>query len=172
MVCNLLINIFNRLARSCLYGAQNVCEGHLPAQRPDKEAVDACVHATLDFERACFGFDAHGALAVAESLCRGANKRWSDESKAAKGDDDAYAHALANAFCALRTTTLLMHAATPSGCERICDYLGFERKLFFRWEHALKTPYELAAVIGQRPEEHALRELPPHFDFFTKGGSQ
>lgn len=167
-----LTNIFNRLARSCLYGAQNVCEGHLPAQRPDEGAVDACVQATLDFERACFGFDAHGALAVAESLCRGANKRWSDESKAAKGNDDAYAHALANAFCALRTTTLLMHAATPSGCERICDYLGFERKLFFGWEHALKTPYELAAVIGQRPEEHALRELPPHFDFFTKGGLQ
>ena len=80
-----LTNIFNRLARSCLYGAQNVCEGHLPAQRPDEGAVDACVQATLDFERACFGFDAHGALAVAESLCRGANKRWSDESKAAKG---------------------------------------------------------------------------------------
>ncbi|OFK24018.1 class I tRNA ligase family protein [Olsenella sp. HMSC062G07] len=163
-----LANIFNRLARSCLYGAQNVCDGHLPSHDADEEVRDACTEATLAFERCAHAFDAHGALAVVEDFCRGANKRWSDESKAARGDDVAYEHALANAFAALRTTTLLMHPATPEGCERICEHLAFDPALFFSWEHAFQTPLELARELGQAPREHALVELPPRTDFFTK----
>ena len=76
------------------------------------------------------------------------NKRWGDESKAAKGDDAAYEHALANAFAALRTTTLLMHAAAPMGCELICEHLGFDKDVFFSWEHAFETPRQLAEALG------------------------
>ncbi len=167
-----LTNIFNRLARSCMYGAANVCDNHLPTCPADQEVVDACIKATLDFERAAYVFDAHGALAIAEQFCREANKRWGDESKAAKGDDAAYEHALANAFAALRTTCLLMHPAAPSGCELICTHLGFDPKLFFSWEHALATPTELAALEGKTPAEHELVALPPRFDFFRAHESQ
>ena len=106
-----LTNIFNRLARSCFYGAANVCDAHLPAAAPHPEVVEACRKATLDFEVAAHAFDAHGALSVAEEFCRQENKRWDDASKAAKGDDAAYEQALADAFRALRTVTLLMHRA-------------------------------------------------------------
>jgi len=167
-----LTNIFNRLARSCFYGAANVCAGHLPTATPAPEAVAACTQATLDFERCAHEFNIHGALAVAEEFCRAANKRWDDASKAAKGDDAAYEQALADAFCALRTTTLLMHPVTPEGCEKICEHLAFDSALFFDWAHAFEGPVELAATLGQTPEEHAIVELPPRFDFFRKHESQ
>ncbi len=167
-----LTNIFNRLARSCLYGVANACDGHLPVSQPHPEVVEECREATLAFERCAHGFDAHGALAVAEEFARAQNKRWGDASKAAKGDDEAYDQALADAFAALRTVTLLMHPAVPFGCELICEYLGFEKDLFFSWEHAFDTPAQLAALLGQTPEQHAVVALPPRFDFFKKHESQ
>ena len=167
-----LTNIFNRLARSCLYGVANACDGHLPVSQPHPEVVEECREATLAFERCAHGFDAHGALAVAEEFARAQNKRWGDASKAAKGDDEAYDQALADAFAALRTVTLLMHPAVPFGCELICEYLGFEKDLFFSWEHAFDTPAQLAALLGQAPEQHAVVALPPRFDFFKKHESQ
>ena len=167
-----LTNIFNRLARSCFYGAANACGGHLPTVPADADVVEACTEATLAYERAAHGFDAHGALAVAEEFCRNANKRWGDESKAAKGDDAAYEHALANAFAALRTTTLLMHPAVPMGCELIAEHLAFAPEVFFSWENAFKTPAELAESLGETPEQHAIVALPPRFDFFEKHPSQ
>ncbi|MBR3315701.1 MAG: class I tRNA ligase family protein [Atopobiaceae bacterium] len=167
-----LTNIFNRLARSCFYGAQNACDGHLPVATPHVEVVDEAREATLAFERAAYLFDAHGALKVAEEYARAANKRWGDASKAAKGDNVAYDQALADAFVALRTTTLLMHAATPWGCEKICEHLAFDPDVFFSWDYAFEGPVELAARSGQTPEQHALVPLPPRFDFFQKHPTQ
>ena len=167
-----LTNIFNRIARSCLYGAQRACGGHLMEERATEEVARSCTEATLAFERAAYLFDAHGALAVAEAFGREANKRWGDESKAAKDDEAAYRQALANAFACLRTLTLLMHPAAPAGCERICDYLGFPHDLFFSWENAFKEPWELCEALGEGPCDHALVELPPRFDFFEKHPSQ
>jgi methionyl-tRNA synthetase len=163
-----LTNIFNRLARSCLYGAANVCDGHLPAVAPHADALDAAREATLAYERAAHGFDAHGALTVVEEYARAANKRWDDASRGAKGDDAAYAQALADAFCALRTVTLLMHPAVPEGCELVCKHLGFEPEFFFSWENAFDDPSALAAKLGEGAGEHAIVALPPRFDFFKK----
>ena len=167
-----LTNIFNRLARSCMYGAANACGGHLPVAEPHPEVVDEATEATLAFERCAYVFDAHGALSVAEEYARAANKRWGDASKAARGDDAAYDQALADAFVALRTVTLLMHPCAPWGCESICEHLAFDKELFFSWEHAFDGPRELAALEGKTPEEHAIVELPPRFDFFQKHESQ
>ena len=167
-----LTNIFNRLARSCFYGAANNCDGHLPEIAPEQEVVDAANEATLAFERACAVFDAHTALSVAEEYCRAANKRWGDESKAAKDNHDAYVQALANAFRALRTVTLLMHPATPFGCAKICEHLNFKPELFFSWDHAFDSVTELAEAQGETPETHELVALPPRYDFFEKKSGQ
>lgn len=167
-----LTNIFNRLARSCFYGAANVCGAHLPAVAPHAEVVEECRAATLEFERLAHAFDAHSALSVAEEFCRAQNKRWDDASKAAKGDDAAYEQALADAFAALRTVTLLMHPAVPAGCEKICEHMGFEVGEFFGWENAFAGPLELAQARGEAADEHAIVPLPPRFDFFEKHPSQ
>ncbi len=167
-----LTNIFNRLARSCFYGAQNVCEGHLPTVTAHDDVKAACDEVTLAFERCAHAFDAHNALAAVDAFARDANKRWSDASKAAQGDDAAYEQALADAFQALRTVTLLMHPAVPAGCELVCRYLAFDEGLFFSWDHAFDTMAELAAAAGDTPESHQMVELPPRFDFFQKHHSQ
>lgn len=167
-----LTNIFNRLARSCFYGAARACEGHLPVEQPTAACVELCDAASLDFEAAAYAFNAHEALSIAEEFGRAANKRWDDASRASKGDDEAYRQALADAFRCLRTLTLLMHPVVPGGCERIAKYLRFPSELFFSWEHAFEGPVELAAYRAEKPEDHALEELPPRFDFFKKHESQ
>ena len=167
-----LTNIFNRLARSCFYGAQKALGGHLPGVAATDDVAEACRKATLDYEQHAYVFDAHGALAIAEDFCREANKRWGAESKAARDDAAAYEQALANAFAALRTVTLLMHPAAPFGCEKICEYLAFPAEAFFSWDHAFESPAELAAALGEDPSQHLCVELPPRYDFFEKHPSQ
>ena len=61
-----------------------------------------------------------------------------------------------------------MHPCAPWGCEKICEHMAFEPDTFFSWEHAFEGPQELAALTGQKPEEHAIVALPPRFDFFEK----
>lgn len=165
-----LSNIFNRLARSCLYGAAKECEGYLPPVPASPEVQKAACEATLAFEQRAYEFDAHGALLVAEEFCREANKRWGDDTRAAGDNTQAYIQALADAFAGLRTTTLLMHAAVPQGTELICKYLGFEPDFFFSWDHAFEGVYELCTLLGEEPAHHKVGELPPRFDFFPKHG--
>ena len=167
-----LTNIFNRLARSCFYGAAKACGCKLPAVEASAGVIEECREATLAFERTVHGMDFHGALAAVEEFTRAANKRWDAASKAAGDDADAYVAALADAFAALRTTALLMHPAVPAGCELVAEYMGFSEKDFFSWGHALATPRELAAELGEDASEHAILELPPRFDFFRKHESQ
>jgi methionyl-tRNA synthetase len=170
----LLTNVFNRLARSCFYGAASSCGGMLPAGPCDPAVADACEQALLAFEQRMYVLDFPGALRVADDFIRDANKRWSDASKAAKnaGDEEALVAALRDAFAALRCAAVLMHPAVPQGCEMICDYFGFDAELFFGWEHAFASLDELTELAGQRPGEHAVKELPPRTDFFSKHPSQ
>lgn len=167
-----LTNIFNRLARSCLYGTQSACAGHLPTLAAHDDVMAACREVTLRFERLAHGFDAHNALAAVDAFARAANKRWGEASKAAQGDDVAYEQALADAFQALRTVTLLMHPATPSGCEKVCEHLGFDSDLFFDWEHAFDSIAQLCQAQGTTPATHQTVGLPPRFDFFERHPSQ
>lgn len=167
-----LTNIFNRLARSCFYGAAKACGAHLPAVEASDEVVEGCREATLAFERTVYDMDFHGALAAVEEFCRAANKRWDAASRAAGDDAKAYVAALANAFAELRTTALLMHAAVPAGCELVAEHMGFSERDFFGWEHALETPRQLVASLGEDPSDHEIVELPPRFDFFRKHESQ
>ena len=170
----LLTNVFNRLARSCFYGAAEACDLHLPAGAPSEAVQEACTQALLDFEARMYVLDFPGAMRVAENCIRDANKRWSDASKAARnaGDADAYRAALVDAFAALRVAAILMHPAVPAGCQMICDYFGFAPGVFFSWENAFLSLDELTELVGEKPGEHQVRELPPRTDFFSKHPSQ
>ncbi len=170
----LLTNVFNRLARSCFYGAANSCGGRIPAGAPSAEVVDECAAALGEYELHMYATEFPAALRVAEDLIRGANKRWSDASKAAKnaGDDQAYVAALRDAFHELRCAALLMHPAVPRGCERIREHFAFPEDLFFSWDKAGLTLDELTQAAGEEAGSHAVVELPPHYDFFEKHPSQ
>ena len=169
-----LTNIFNRLARSCFRWRGQCLRLSFFLKLPHMKML-LKPHAR---QRSILTSAQHIRLMLTVLLllssrsCRTANKRWDDASKASKGDNAAYEHALADAFVALRTTALLMHPAAPSGCEKICTYLGFEPDLFFSWSHAFDTPVELAQLLGQSPAEHQITQLPPRFDFFKGHPSQ
>lgn len=167
-----LTNIFNRLARSCFYGAQKACDTMLPTAAASQKALASARQARTQFEQAMYELNFHTALAHAEAFGREANKAWDSASKAAGADSAAFVQALADAFCALRTLTLLMHSATPGPTEAIADQLNISHETFFSWKHADKTLAELVELDGGDPSHHTLKTLPPKTDFFKKHPSQ
>lgn len=177
----LLTGVFNRLARSAFYGVA-VKEGDeaayrtgcIPAGEPSEAARNAAEQAAIAFEQAMHAFELHHALGVCDEFLRAANKRWSDASKAAKnsGDDTAMNQALVDAFHELRVATVLMHGIVPTGCELICEHFAIDPVAFFSWDNIFKTNDELTAELGEQPGTHAIKALPPRFDFFAKHPSQ
>ncbi len=177
----LLTGVFNRLARSCFYGVAPkdgdeaaYRTGCIPAGAPSAAVIDETEQAVLAFEQAMHTFELHHALGVCDEFLRSANKRWSDASKAAKNasDDAAMAQALVDAFHQLRVATVLMHGIVPAGCEKICEHFAIEPATFFSWNHIFETNDELVVSLGEHPGEHAIKALPPRFDFFAKHPSQ
>jgi methionyl-tRNA synthetase len=166
-------NIFNRLARSCCYGAKSHTNCAIPALEASEEARAAAIEATLAYEQAMYETNLHGALSIAEAFGREANKRWDSASKAASqaGDEAAYAQALADAFDALHTLALLMHPIVPEGCERICGELALDPASFFSWDYAFSPLSSLVEAAGSTLP-HAIHELPPRTDFFRAHESQ
>ena len=177
----MLTGVFNRLARSAFYGVA-VKEGDespyrtgcIPAGAPSAEVSAETEQAILAFEQAMHTFELHHALGVCDEFLRAANKRWSDASKAAKNaeDDKLMTQALVDAFHELRAATVLMHGIVPSGCEKICEHFAIAPEVFFSWEHIFETCDELVAELGEQAGTHAIKVLPPRFDFFEKHPSQ
>lgn len=177
----MLTGVFNRLARSAFYGVA-VKEGDespyrtgcIPAGAPSAKVSAETEQAILAFEQAMHTFELHHALGVCDEFLRAANKRWSDASKAAKNaeDDKLMTQALVDAFHELRAATVLMHGIVPSGCEKICEHFAIAPEVFFSWQHIFETCDELVAELGEQAGTHAIKVLPPRFDFFEKHPSQ
>lgn len=177
----LLTGVFNRLARSCFYGVAvkeddeaSYRTGCIPAGEPSAEVMGASQQAALAFEQYMYKFETHHALSVCDEYLRAANKRWSDASKAAKNaeDDNAMTQALVNAFHELRVATILMHGIVPAGCELICEYFDIDPVSFFSWDHIFESTDCFIESLGETAGEHAVKPLPPRFDFFAKHPSQ
>ena len=177
----MLTGVFNRLARSAFYGVA-VKEGDespyrtgcIPAGAPSAKVSAETEQAILAFEQAMHTFELHHALGVCDEFLRAANKRWSDAGKAAKNaeDDKLMTQALVDAFHELRAATVLMHGIVPSGCEKICEHFAIAPEVFFSWQHIFETCDELVAELGEQAGTHAIKVLPPRFDFFEKHPSQ
>lgn len=177
----LLTGVFNRLARSAFYGVAikdgdeaPYRTGCIPAGEPSLTARETAEQAALAFEQAMYTFELHHALGVCDEFLRTANKRWSDASKAAKNssDDAAMTQALIDAFFELHVATVLMHGIVPAGCELICEHYNMDPQVFFSWDHIFDTMDELVVTLGEKAGEHAVKPLPPRFDFFSKHESQ
>ena len=177
----LLTGVFNRLARSCFYGVAvkesdeaSYRTGCIPAGEPSAEVMEASQQAALALEQYMYKFETHHALSVCDEYLRAANKRWSDASKAAKNaeDDNAMTQALVNAFHELRVATILMHGIVPAGCELICEYFDIDPVVFFSWDHIFESTDCFIESLGEEAGKHAVKPLPPRFDFFAKHPSQ
>lgn len=170
----LLTNVFNRLARSCFYGAQKNFDGCMPLGRVSDEVRRRAFQAMLDYEERMHRVQLHAVMTVSDEFIRWSNKYWADHIKAAEesGDEDARRQVLLDSFYLLRVACLLMHPIVPVGCEKICDYLSFGFDEFFSWNYDFDSNEELCPAMEIDAGAHRIHELPPRFDFFRKHESQ
>lgn len=170
----LLTNVFNRLARSCFYGASKHFQGRIPAGAPAQDVLQQTADALAAFEEQMYQTSLSQAFQVADDLIRAANKRWSEQSKAASQTEDPadMESALRDAFHQLRAATLMLHGVVPAGCALICDYFRFAPELFFSWDAEGLSLDGLCRLAQEEPGSHRVAELPPRFDFFSKHPSQ
>ncbi len=170
----LLTNVFNRLARSCFYEAQNHFDGYMPLGVVTPEVVDRAQQALQDYEKLMHKVELHSVMTLVDDFIRWANKYWADEIKAATDADntDARRQVLCDCFYLLRVCTLLMHPIVPKGCEKICECLDFASDEFFSWAYDFDSNAELCPNDEIAHGAHRVIELPPRFDFFRKHESQ
>lgn len=172
----LLTNIFNRLARSCLYEAAKSFDGSIPVEAPSQEVAQATMNALSDFEKAMRCLELHSALHVADEYIRFANKYWSDGIKKASDiEEDSFEsrkQVLNDSAYMLWVSSVLMHPIVPFGTEMICEKMGFEQEDFFSWDAGFESLADICTPEEAEKGMHAVQELPPRFDFFSKHPSQ
>ncbi|MDR2586695.1 MAG: class I tRNA ligase family protein [Coriobacteriales bacterium] len=170
----LLTNVFNRLARSCFYAAQNDNDGLLPLGVVDPALVEEAHTAILEYERLMALQEFHTVMQLMGDFIRRANKYWSDAIRTADDDVEARRTALLNSFYLLRVCTVLMHPIVPEGTRMIFEYLALEadERTFFSWEHIFEGFEGFVTPADKERGGHPLRELPPRTDFFARHESQ
>lgn len=166
----LLTNVFNRLARSCLYEAKKTYGCKLPVGAPTPDVVREAQKALHEYDVIMHRCELHSIMALMDTFIRYANRVWSDGIKVATSaeDDAARRQVLTDASYLLWICTLLMHPVVPDGCEVICSYLNFDASRFFSWDHEFASLAELCDEGEAASGMHEVVELPPRFDFFEK----
>ena len=170
----LLTNVFNRLARSCLYEAKNNFSGMMPLGAPSAE-VAAKVHGVMcEYDAIMHRAELHSIMSLMDEFIRWANKWWTEGIRAAEQSEsaDGRRQVLVDSFFLLRVCALLMHPVAPRGCEKICDYLCFDHDAFFSWNAEFKGMDELCPEEEVAAGQHPVKELPPRTDFFERHESQ
>ncbi|MEG0322389.1 MAG: class I tRNA ligase family protein, partial [Raoultibacter sp.] len=170
----LLTNVFNRLARSCFYEAQNNFEGYMPLGEVSPDVV-AKVHEILSaYDHTMFKAELHTIMSLMDEFIRWSNKYWTENIREVEnsGDETRRRQVLVDCFFLLRIAALLMHPVVPKGTEKICDYLSFEFDDFFSWNYDFESNGELCSAGELDEGRHRIRELPPRTDFFAKHASQ
>ena len=164
----LLQNVFNRLARSCLYEAKKSFGGAVPVCAPTPAVVERAHQVLADYDRTMKKAELHTIMSMMDEFIRYSNKVWADGISAAEaqGSEEARRQVLADATYLLWVCTLLMHPVVPVCCETICEYLDFDPAAFFTWNHDFNALSELCSEAEAASGMHVVRELPPRFDFF------
>ncbi len=170
----LLTNVFNRLARSCLYEAGKNFDGYMPLGAPSPSVVERAHETLHSYDVLMHRVELHSVMSLMDEFIRYANKYWTDGIRAAEHEESQTARrqVLVDSFFLLRISTLLMHPVVPFGTERICDYLNFEFDEFFSWNYDFDNMEELCSAGEITEARHRVRDLPPRFDFFKKHESQ
>ena len=172
-----LTNILNRLARSCFYTCQSELDGKMPLGTPADEILAQATQAVLAYEQAMFNQELHLANQIAAEYVRAANRYWSEQSKATTSETRR--QLLVDCFYMLRVCLMLMHPIAPAGTQKVFEYLELLSNAadFFSWTNidSQGTPagYDIFVSEDDRLDQsHAVRELPPRTDFFSRHPSQ
>lgn len=181
----LLTNVFNRLARSCFYEAQNNFDAFMPLGAPSLEVVNKAQEAMATYEDLMYKTEFHSVMQFADTFIRYANKYWADSIKRVADQEANNAEVsspacedtsesskrrqvLLDSFYLLRVITLLMHPIVPRGTELICQYMRIEPSVLFSWQADFLSNDEICTQEEIAAGRHAIEELPPRFDFFPR----
>jgi len=169
---NLLTNVLNRIARSCLYTSQKHYGGAHPGAGPSQEAIDAAADAALSYESLMLQCEFHQVMNLLDSYIRRINKDWARDMKIAdaEGDGALRCRVLADTLHMLRVAAVLVRPVAPGGAEMIAEYLlpGVGPEPFFSWGNIFATILDLSPD----PQNHKFRFLEQRTDFFKKHESQ
>lgn len=177
----LLTNVFNRLARSCLYEAARSFDGYMPIGSVTPEYQEKVQDTLQAYDGLMHRVELHSVMQLADEFIRWAQKIWADGAKRisdAEGDSapehpsDERRQLLCDCFYLLRVAALLMHPVCPKGCETICDYMDFDESDFFSWNFDFESNAELCEAYEIDEGRHLVRPLPARFDFFPKHPTQ
>jgi len=159
----LLINVFNRAARSCFYTIQKYCEGKIPVGDVSQHILEESKNSVLQYEKSMHGHMFHQAFNIADKYIRSLSKFWAKQSKAynAQEHPTEFSQFLIDSFHMLRVATVLLHPIAPKGTESIRIQLNVDER-FWSWDYIFETIY----FFMDDPDTHQPIELPPRTDFF------
>ena len=161
---NLYTNVLNRLVRGCFYTAQKYFDGKLPYGEVSQEVKAQAEKTIINYENHMYRFELHQVFNDLDSYIRNASKYWSKNSN----DEANIKQTLIDAFYMVKVATVLSHPIVPSGCEKTCEYLNVDSDKFFSWYYIFDDIY---ALLDDK-ENHSLKELKEHEDFYYKHQSQ
>ena len=161
---NLYTNVLNRLVRGCLYTTQKYFDGVLPYGEVSEEVIKQAERTILNYENHMYRFELHQVFNDLDSYIRNASKYWSKNSN----NIETIKQTLIDAFYMVKVATVLSHPIVPSGTEKTCEFLDVDPNKFFSWDNVFSTIYDL---IDDK-ENHKLKELKEHEDFYIKHPSQ
>lgn len=167
----LINNVFNRLARSMFYEAQNSFGSRVPICGISLEIKNK-VHLALNkYDASMQKVELHSVFSVCDEFIRYAQKHWADEAKRLNDDEagkSERAQLLSDCLFMTWASALMMHPFVPEGCEQICEFMQANRNEFFSWYNDFSALTEIFGDV----EEKEVKQLPPRFDFFPKHPSQ
>ena len=155
---NLLINVFNRLIRSCFYTLQSLNE-NIPKEEVSEKIKGLTEKAVFEYERHMYNQDFHRIAYVLDDFIREINKYWVNNSK----KEELKRNVLADCFYACKVIAILIHPIAPEGCEMFKEYLNIDDELW-NWDKIF-DPLNSYFEDGNK---HTFKFLEPKVDFFEK----
>lgn len=162
---NLLINVFNRLVRSCFYTSQKYFDSIIPIGEISNNIVDESNEAILSYEKCMYNHEFHNVTYILDSYIRKMNKYWVSNMKIAEANNDNILRKqiLIDSFHIVKTALILTHPIAPSSCEMVREYLNITEDIW-NWEYIFEPIY---MFMGDG-SSHKIKYLAPCIDFFKR----
>ncbi len=166
---NMLSNVLNKAARSCLYTLQKFFDGLLPVADISEPIHHRCQEAAIEFERHVSKNQFYLAMNTADSFIREITKKWNREMKEAEASSNEALRrqTLVDCFHMVKVAMILMHPVAPEGTEMFLRYLKLGQN-FWSWD----TIFDPIYTFMDNPHTHRFEHLEPRVDFFPKHESQ
>lgn len=160
---NLVVNVLNRLVRSCFYSVQKYFDGVYPNGEVSSDIKEKSDEVILAYEKMMSECSFDKIFELLNIYLRDANKDWSVRSKS--DDIEVIKQIIIDTFHIIRVSVALFHPLTPVGCEKVREYLRVDERVW-DWNYIFET-----LNFFVQPN-HKFTFLEPRVDFFYKHQSQ